>query len=352
MNLRLPLEITASIAMSLAVAAIPTVPFVLTAQRTFEIAEGSLPGDFASEDEGEPEDDDWMPLPAPPQRVVVVSRAVAAESPPSESPVVAPPPESPPLPPQIVSVVPPVEGGVGVAIADPLAFLENGWGQEPAEGEVVEDDGVPEAGDLGMDDDGFADAAEPTAKRGRAVSRTRPARARVGKSSKPPCVDDNPGITEIEPGAWAVNRSLVEYYATHLLEFEQLATYTVVHKDDQGVPDGFKVGMKRCGVLWEGGLRSGDVISSVNGRTITSVMQAVGAYFALRNERQFEVALTRKSGETLVLRYELLDDSREDRAKMREFLKQARAAHQEVRRQEREEKRAERAEKRATPRGR
>ena len=153
-------------------------------------------------------------------------------------------------------------------------------------------------------------------------------------------------ITEVAPGQWTVQRSLVEYYAAHPLEFETVATYVITHKDGAGTPDGFKVGLRRCGVLWETGFRSGDVVHAVNARTISTIMQAIGAYFALRSEDEFVVNVTRKGGAELELHYTLIDDTREDRHLMRDFLRAARAVHREEKDAAREKKRDERREDR------
>ena len=342
LNPRTPVEVAASIAFSLAMASITGVPWLLTITRELpDVAPDVYAGD---DEDGEPEDDDsWAPIPARAPQVAVLSKAKAApaeeqEAPPTPAPTVAE------LAPTVVSALPPVEGGVAIqlAVLDPLAFLEVGFGVEPDPDVEDPEDGAPE--DVftdGEDNDGLADASEHSGKR--ALSRK--ARAKVPRArpaSKPPCTEDNPAIAEVEPGHWVVQRSLVEHYASHPLEFESIATYVVTHKDGAGEADGFKVGLKRCSVLWETGFRSGDVVHAVNTRTISTVMQAIGAYFALRSDNDFTVDVTRKGGAELQLHYTLVDDTREDRHLLRDFLRAARAVHKEEKQASRAKKQDER----------
>ncbi len=314
-------------------------PWLLTVTR-------GLPGDVkpdvyaGDEDDGEPEEEAWDPIPVRAPQVAVLSKSKAApkaELPPKPTPAAT----VADLAPKVVSALPPVEGGVPspIAVIDPLAFLEQGFGAEPDPAVDDPEDGAPEdALADGEDNDGLADASERVGRR-MVSHRARPKSAKPKPAAKPPCTEDNPAVAEVEPGHWVVQRSLVEYYASHPLEFETVATYVVTHKDGAGEADGFKVGLKRCGVLWETGFRSGDVIHAVNTRTISTIMQAIGAYFALRSDEDFTVNVTRKGGAELELHYTLVDDTRDDRHLMRDFLRAAREVHK-------EEKQASRAKKR------
>lgn len=324
MRARWFLEVACSVGASLALGSMTMVPLVITASRVWEPPDDVLIVDASTDDDGAPEeDDDWAPLPQRPQRVVAVTHAAdPAEPAREEAPIAeAPPIASPP----VIVYLPPAPDGLDIGVVppvDPLAFLELGWGTEPDPTVDDPEDGAPEE----IDDDGLADASIASEGGGR----TRGARARAKRAAstrttkpKPPCTDDNPGITEVSPGRYEINRGIVEYYATHPFEFENLATYVVTHKAPDGVPDGFKVGMKRCSVLWESGFRSGDVVNSVNTRTISTVMQAVGAYLALRGESEFDVVITRK-GTTVQMHYTLLEETREERRERRDTLRKDR----------------------------
>lgn len=58
-------------------------------------------------------------------------------------------------------------------------------------------------------------------------------------------------------------------------------------------------------MLRQGGLRNGDVITSVNGRRVTSIPAAVATYLALRNDRVIKVEITGKNGKKRVHTYKL-----------------------------------------------
>jgi hypothetical protein len=344
---RTAVEVAASVGFALGIASLTGVPWLLAMTRDFSPEEAPYVYAGDAEDD-EPEAEPWDPIPAQAPRVAMLAR-VAPE--PVKSTTAPEPASAPPAPtlaelaPTVVSALPPVVGGVDVPIAaiDPLAFLDVGFGVEPDPDVEDPEDGAPEGLVDGEDNDGLADASERPFKRGGRV-RARPARTKA--PARPPCTEDNPAIAEVSPGHWTVQRSLVEYYAAHPLEFETVATYVITHKDAAGTPDGFKVGLKRCGVLWETGFRSGDVVHAVNTRTISTIMQAIGAYFALRNEEDFTVNVTRKGGAELELHYTLIDDTREDRHLMRDFLRAARAVHHEEKQVAREKKRDERREAR------
>lgn len=344
LSLRTPVEVAASIAFSLAIGSITGVPWLLTIMDGPPRSE--KPDVYAGdEDEGEPEDEDWAPIPVRAPQVVVLSKSKSAPAAkPAATPEVPPAPTVEDLAPKVVSALPPVEGGVAspIAVIDPLAFLEQGFGVEPDPAVEDPEDGAPEDALVdGEDNDGLADASERVGRRS-SSHRVRPKSSKPRPAPKPPCTEDNPAIAEVEPGHWVVQRSLVEYYASHPLEFESIATYVVTHKDGAGEADGFKVGMKRCGVLWETGFRSGDVVHAVNTRTISTVMQAIGAYFALRSEDDFTVNITRKGGAELELHYTLVDDTRDDRHLLRDFLRAAREVHKEEKQASRAKKREER----------
>lgn len=121
--------------------------------------------------------------------------------------------------------------------------------------------------------------------------------------NKPPCPEVEE-VVQMGPTSWTVEREFVDYYASHLAELMKLAG-TYPHEDAQGRPDGFRVGLPRCSVLRRGGLKSGDVIHDVNGIRINTVLQAVAAWFDLRNDSHVTVNLTR-GGKRIQHHYEVL----------------------------------------------
>lgn len=128
----------------------------------------------------------------------------------------------------------------------------------------------------------------------------------VGKpprGNKKPC-EPIEEVTQIDATSWKVERSLIDYYATHLNQLGKQAG-TSTHTNAEGEKDGVQVYLPRCSVLRQGGLKNGDVIHSVNGRPVATLGQAVSTWMRVRNDRNITVKLTRKSGETLTYQYRI-----------------------------------------------
>lgn len=123
------------------------------------------------------------------------------------------------------------------------------------------------------------------------------------KKNKTPCPDPVPEIVFVETNKWVVEREFVDYYASHLSEAMKLAG-TWPHKDKDGKPDGFRVGLPRCSVLRQGGLKSGDVIRDINGIRINNMLGAIAAWFDLRNDPHVTVNLVR-GGKQVSLKYKI-----------------------------------------------
>jgi hypothetical protein len=160
------------------------------------------------------------------------------------------------------------------------------------------------------EDDGLADAGEetPQSRRRKRLG----ARRRTHAAAAPePCPELHPDIAQQEEYAFVVERDLLEYYAHHLLELESLAR-VATHEDNSGEKDGFRLGIKRCSLLYQAGFRTGDVVHSVNDRRIVNVVQAVGAYMALRKQPELVVAVTRK-GKPLQFTYAIHKEERSQR---------------------------------------
>lgn len=118
----------------------------------------------------------------------------------------------------------------------------------------------------------------------------------------------------MDASTWAVERVLIEFYATHLKElYAQGSVWT--HKGPDGKPDGFKVGLSKCSVVKQAGLRSGDIVTRINDRKISTIPGAIAAYFDLRNEPVLQVHVTRK-GKPVVLSYQLGQPDRQAKKAM------------------------------------
>lgn len=115
-------------------------------------------------------------------------------------------------------------------------------------------------------------------------------------------------VEEIVPlGAtsWKVERSIIDFYATHLGDLEQQGN-VAPHRDAEGKTDGARIYLPRCSVVRQAGLKNGDVIHSVNGRRITTLPEALAAYFALRTQKDISLEITRKNTGPMTLRYQLV----------------------------------------------
>lgn len=131
-----------------------------------------------------------------------------------------------------------------------------------------------------------ADAAQGTSKKNRS------------------CEESTDAITELEPNRYMVDRALIDHYTGDMQEAMSLAS--VYWYREEGEIVGFKVRRIKCGsVLHQAGFRNGDIIRSINGRQVTTIPQALLAYRKLRRKRKLEVVLTRRSGDTVSLRYKL-----------------------------------------------
>ncbi|HJN75452.1 MAG TPA: hypothetical protein QGF58_16100 [Myxococcota bacterium] len=118
------------------------------------------------------------------------------------------------------------------------------------------------------------------------------------------CLPDNPDIKDQGDDTYRVKREMVDHYVNHLRQAATLAD-TFWQKGKGGEIIGFRVRRVRCGNdLYQLGFRGGDVVLAVNGETVTSVAQAIGAYRRLRKEKVLEVTIRRNQVER-VLKYTL-----------------------------------------------
>ena len=220
------------------------------------------------------------------------------EAPPEEAevaialPVPEPPPPEPPAPEPPADVV--AELPVEPLPEPPLSEADRAALAEMERGDAVADLAPID------DDDGEAHEAPAGTRRGSGLFRARSKGQRKEPTRKPcpPAVTDIARVAELH---WYIDRDLIERYATNIPELKKLGSVWT-YKNAAGKVDGFKVGLSRCSVLRQGGLRSGDIVHDINGRRIATVLQAVGAYLALRSEPELKVRITRR-GEPVVLSY-------------------------------------------------
>jgi hypothetical protein len=124
------------------------------------------------------------------------------------------------------------------------------------------------------------------------------------KRRKRDCSPDNPAIDKDTAGTIVIERQLVKYYVGHLGKLLSLG-FASQHDGADGKPDGMRIiGVKCDNDLYEAGIRSGDVVHSVNGKAIKNIPQALFVYHAVKRKPVLEVEITRK-GQRKTLRYKL-----------------------------------------------
>lgn len=228
-----------------------------------------------------------------PEAPVAASVTPAAPVEASEPVVPLPVPQAPEPQPVAEAPAPPVERELTEAEKAALAAMEQG---EATDGDALADADLDEVEGAEV----VEPAPAPVAKEKKPRSARR-VRTRTEKDRRPPCPDPVEDIARVADAHWYIDRDLIEHYATNLVELQKLGSVWT-HRGADGKLDGFRVGLARCSILRQGGLRSGDIVHDINGRRINTVLQAVGAYFALRNEPELRVNITRR-GEPLLLGY-------------------------------------------------
>jgi len=139
------------------------------------------------------------------------------------------------------------------------------------------------------------------------------AKSKNPRKTPKPCPETVADIEQLGPAEWFVERELVEYYASHIPEIENLGSVWT-HLNAEGKADGFRLGLPRCTVLRDGGLKSGDIIHDINGIHVNNVLQAVSAYLKLRKEPLLRLHITRKK-EAVQLTYHLEQKDRKKKKK-------------------------------------
>jgi len=124
------------------------------------------------------------------------------------------------------------------------------------------------------------------------------------RSKRCDAAPDQPMIDEVGPQHYAVDRDLVKSYTRSLKRLNELG-WSKPHEGPDGRKDGMFIGGVKCGSdLHIAGLRSGDVVHTVNGRKVKSFAQALLVYQAVRNDDRVVVEVTRR-GKRRTLTYDL-----------------------------------------------
>lgn len=120
------------------------------------------------------------------------------------------------------------------------------------------------------------------------------------------CEEGTGAIAALGGDRYTVERGLIDLYIGDLERAQGLAS-VAWHRDAGGRIDGFRIKRIRCGtVLYQAGFRDGDVVHSLNGQRIRTVLGAIGAYSKLKRKEELRVELTRGDGSQRRLRYTVL----------------------------------------------
>ena len=111
---------------------------------------------------------------------------------------------------------------------------------------------------------------------------------------------DNPGISQ-SGDRYHVDRGIVDYY-TRRTRYNQLG-HARWHEGGNGKRDGFRLRRIHCD-LHEAGMRNGDIVNSIDGRTVTTIREAIRLWFKVRRKSRVVLDITRK-GQPITLTYQL-----------------------------------------------
>ena len=165
-------------------------------------------------------------------------------------------------------------------------------GAEDAAGEAA-------AGDEGEEGEGDAAVADDAGAEERRTTRRK--RRRRGHR----CVEDPiPEIERLDRGQWVIQRSLVKHYMGSIQRINSLG-WSRTHDDENGKPDGMRLGGIRCNNdLHRAGIRSGDIVHTVNGHNVRNIVQAMLVYTRVRRDPTVRVVITRR-GQRRTLTYRI-----------------------------------------------
>jgi type II secretion system protein C len=105
---------------------------------------------------------------------------------------------------------------------------------------------------------------------------------------------DTEGVSQIAENHYAVDRSVIEKYLSDIGSLSQMAR-AIPHKGPDGQIDGYRLsGIRRNSPLQSLGIKNGDVIHSVNGTSLGSMTDAMGAFQQLQSSSHFSFDVTRR----------------------------------------------------------
>jgi len=131
-----------------------------------------------------------------------------------------------------------------------------------------------------------------------------------GEVSKPPTRssrgkgDDDDEVEKLGENKYQVSREMLDRYMNDMDALSKMGR-ALLHRGPDGQFDGYRLSAIRRNTLADKlGIKNGDVIHSVNGKSLNSMSAAMEAYQSLTSENQFSFEVTRR-GEKLSLDYDV-----------------------------------------------
>lgn len=112
------------------------------------------------------------------------------------------------------------------------------------------------------------------------------------------------GIVKEDDSNYTIDRTLIDETMSDLDKVSKMARARP-HKDSDGNVDGFRLsGVRRNELLYKIGIRSGDVVHTVNGQPLTSMQEAMGAWQSMQGGSGFSFEITRR-GQKKTMNYSI-----------------------------------------------
>lgn len=127
---------------------------------------------------------------------------------------------------------------------------------------------------------------------------------RAGPGDAAPAEGGDEGIRKIDDTHYAVDRSVVDKYLTDLEGLSKMAR-AIPHRGPDGEIDGYRLsGIRRNSPLSQLGIRNGDVVKSVNGHSLSSMQDAMGAFNSLQSASSLTFQISRR-GQDMTMEYNI-----------------------------------------------
>jgi type II secretion system protein C len=118
---------------------------------------------------------------------------------------------------------------------------------------------------------------------------------RGAKKKKTGKDEEEDGITKDGPNKFIVDQELIDKVMENPEQLYSQVRATP-HKSADGKVDGYRLsGIRRRSLFYKLGIKNGDVVHSVNGKSLDSMSSAMGAYDSLQSAKDFNFEVTRRN---------------------------------------------------------